>query len=78
MLLAHRRLAPAAAGRAIVAVPTLLRHCRAVQRASSSTPGAVTEEDAERFEKIAAALVEKLKDLPDDELEPAGVQQRPT
>jgi hypothetical protein len=43
-----------------------------VSRVSSSTPGSITDEEAERFEKIAAALVEKLKDLPDTELEPEG------
>jgi hypothetical protein len=32
----------------------------------------VTDEEAQRFEKIAAALVEKLKDLPDYEEEPLG------
>jgi hypothetical protein len=32
----------------------------------------VTDEEAQRFEKIAAALVEKLKDLPDYEDEPLG------
>jgi hypothetical protein len=39
---------------------------------SSSTPGSITDEEAARFEKIAAALVEKLKDLPDTEIEPEG------
>jgi hypothetical protein len=43
-----------------------------IARVSSSTPGSITHEEAERFEKIAAALVEKLKDLPDTELEPEG------
>jgi hypothetical protein len=32
----------------------------------------VSEEEAQKFEKIAAALIEKLKDLPDDEEEPLG------
>jgi hypothetical protein len=40
---------------------------------SGSIPEAVvTDEEALRFEQIAAALVEKLKDLPDTEDEPLG------
>lgn len=45
---------------------------RNVARRSGSTSEAVTDEEAQRFEKIAAALVEKLKDLPDYEDEPLG------
>jgi hypothetical protein len=36
----------------------------------SATSDAVSAEEAQRFEVIAAALVEKLKDLPDTEEEP--------
>jgi hypothetical protein len=39
---------------------------------SGVTSDAVSDEEAQRFEKIAAALVEKLKDLPDTEEEPLG------
>jgi hypothetical protein len=42
------------------------------QLRASVSEGTVSAEDAHRFEQIAAALVEKLKDLPEDELEPAG------
>lgn len=47
------------------------RHRLAVPRVSSAQDS-VTDAEAERFEKIAAALVEKLKDLPDVETEPEG------
>lgn len=45
---------------------------RRVAVRSGTTSDAVTDEEAQRFEKIAAALVEKLKDLPDTEDEPLG------
>lgn len=49
-------------------------YCRqlALARSSSTPAPSVTDEEAERFEKIAAALVEKMKDLPDTEGEPEG------
>ena len=50
----------------------VLRRCQLVVPRISSSQESVTDEEAERFEKIAAALVEKLKDLPDDEPEPEG------
>lgn len=45
---------------------------RRVAARSGATSDAVSDEEAQRFEKIAAALVEKLKDLPDTEEEPLG------
>lgn len=48
------------------------RHACISRVSSSGTPDSITDEEAERFEKIAAALVEKLKDLPDTEVEPEG------
>ncbi len=41
-------------------------------RSSSTSEAEVSDEEAQRFEKIAAALIEKLKDLPDEEEEPLG------
>jgi hypothetical protein len=41
-------------------------------RSSTTSEADVSEEEAQKFEKIAAALIEKLKDLPDDEEEPLG------
>lgn len=67
--------------RSTCAVPHQNRHTSIIQRQvkprnvarrSGSTSEAVTDEEAQRFEKIAAALVEKLKDLPDYEEEPLG------
>lgn len=49
-----------------------LERCRLVAPRVTSAPDSVTDDEAERFEKIAAALVEKLKDLPDIEAEPEG------
>lgn len=46
---------------------------RPVVRRTGSTSEAVTDEEAQRFERIAAALVEKLKDLPESEDQPEGI-----
>lgn len=67
----------------LIAVPgarrVLLCHLRdrCVLQRVSSTQDSVTDVEAERFEKIAAALVEKLKDLPDVEEAPEGTMEMP-
>lgn len=48
-----------------------IRSHRLVPR--SSAQDSITDVEAERFEKIAAALVEKLKLLPAEEAEPEGM-----